>query len=393
MMLPRFLCLVSLVGVYVSSSYADSEISKSAGFVTEKPASGPSVAVEGGFMVPYSVKIPGTSVTFEMIPVPGGKFKMGSPDIEAGRADDEGPQVEVETSPMWVGKTEVTWDEYRVFMSLYSIMKRLQAVGIRKITDENRVDAVTIPTPLYEPSHTFEFGDDSELPAVTMTQYAAKQYTKWISGMTGHQYRLPTAAEWENAARGGTNTAYSFGDSADDLDAFGCFADNNPGGSEKVASKKPNPFGLFDVHGNVWEWVIDKYTADGYQSLGSGPLSGAKSVLWAKDEYPRCVRGGGWQDTADRCRSAARMGSEDEDWKAEDPNQPLSPWWYTSDPARSVGMRIVRSLKPLSKEEIKPFWEIDSTDIEDSVNYRLEEGRGVLGLPVPELAEQLQEGT
>jgi hypothetical protein len=85
------------------------------------------------------------------------------------------------------------------------------------------------------------------------------------------------------------------------------------------------------------------------------------------------------------------MGSNDEEWKSEDPNIPLSPWWYTTDPARSVGMRLVRSWKPLDQEQIKLFWEIDHSDIDQDVTMRLDEGRGVLGLPVPELADSLQQ--
>jgi sulfatase modifying factor 1 len=362
------------------------------GIASRQPESGPYVATpDGKFLVPYAVTIPGSQASFEMIPVPGGKFWLGSPAAEAGRIDDEGPQVEVEVPPFWIGKTEVTWSEYKVFMSLYDVFKKLQVEGIRKIDDANRVDAITAPTPLYEPSHTFEFGDDPEQPAVTMTQYAAKQYTKWISGMTGYQYRLPSEAEWEFAARGGQATAYSFGDSAEKLGDYACFAENNSGGPAKVGSKKPNAYGLFDMHGNAWEWTVDAYTTEGYTALGKNPLTIRQALQWPKAAYPRCVRGGGWQDPADRCRSAARMGSNDEEWKSEDPNIPLSPWWYTTDPSRSVGMRLVRSWKPLDQEQLKLFWEIDHSDIEQDVTMRLDEGRGVLGLPVPELADSLKQ--
>jgi formylglycine-generating enzyme len=377
----------------LSICFAESPQQASIGIATSKPSAGPSVEIDGKFMVPYTVTIPGTEVSFEMIPVAGGKVLMGSPNGEAGRSEDEGPQVEVEVQPMWVQKTELTWSEYKLFMSLYPIFKTHQREGIRKITDENRVDAITVPTPLYEPSHTFEFGSDAKQPAVTMTQYAAKQYSKWISGMTGAQYRLPTEAEWEYAARAGSKTAYSFGDATDSLGDYACFGDNNAGGPDKVGLKKPNAFGLHDMHGNVWEWTVDSYSADGYKTLGSGPLPVSQAIQWPQEAIHRCVRGGGWQDDATRCRSAARMGSEDEDWKDEDPNIPLSPWWYTSDPARSVGMRLVRSAKPLAKDDMKLFWEIDNADIQQDVTLRMEEGRGALGLPVPELAEALKEAS
>ena len=83
------------------------------GIVKEKPASGIAVPIEGGFMVPYTVTIPGTKASFEMIPVPSGEFSMGSPESQAGRSEDEGPQVEVNMPPFWIAKTELTWIEYK----------------------------------------------------------------------------------------------------------------------------------------------------------------------------------------------------------------------------------------------------------------------------------------
>src|SRR6056297_1384129 len=91
------------------------------GMVTEKPAEGPFVEVDGGFMVPYTERIPGTDIAFDMVPVPGGNFLFGSPEDEEGRNDDEGPQVRVEVDPMWVGKMEVSWREYKEYMRMYAI--------------------------------------------------------------------------------------------------------------------------------------------------------------------------------------------------------------------------------------------------------------------------------
>lgn len=384
------LMAVSLVVGNHQSSSAEDAKAQIPGIVLTKPDSSIAVPIEGGFMVPYTVTIPGTKVRFEMIPIPAGKFSLGSPAGEAERSEDEGPQAEVELPPFWIAKTELTWSEYKLFMSLYQIFKKLQSNGIRRVTDENRVDAITVPTPLYESEHTFEFGEDPQQPAVTMTQYAAKQYTKWLSGMTGVQYRLPTEAEWEYAARGGSKTAYSFGDDVKMLEEYACFEGSNKGGPSKVAQKKPNAFGLYDMHGNVWEWTVDAFTEDGFEAIGKGLVTVDKAVQWPTMAYPRCVRGGGWQDPAERCRSAARMGTEDVDWKDEDPNVPLSPWWYTSDPSRSVGMRLARSLKPLTAEQLKLYWEIDNEDIRLDVHLRMEEGRGSMGLPVPELSEELK---
>ncbi len=359
------------------------------GWSTDKPSQGPYVEVDGRFMVPYTTTIPGTSTEYTMIPVPGGTFTMGSPETEEGRSEAEGPQREIHVDPFWIGKTEVTWAEYKTFMGLYPLFKNRAKAGLQPITAENKVDAITVPTPLYEPSHTYEFGDDPNQPAVTMTQYAAKQYTKWLSGMTGMQYRLPSEAEWEFAARAGSASAYSFGDDSSQLEKHAAFADNAPDGPALVGSFAPNAFGLHDMHGNAWEWVIDGYDESGYQAA-EGKLDWKDAIAWPKEASSRTVRGGGFQDDADKLRSASRMASADEDWKNSDPNIPLSPWWYTDDPARSVGMRLVRSAKPLDDELIAKFWNIDNEFIQEDVDIRLEEGRGVLGLPVPELAKHLE---
>src|SRR5688572_24175994 len=95
------------------------------GLVKDEPASGRFVKTDRGFMVPYLANIPGTDVTFEMQPIPGGKFKLGSPAGEAGRKDDEGPQVEIEVAPFWMGTYEVTWSEYKQYMRMHDLFKKL----------------------------------------------------------------------------------------------------------------------------------------------------------------------------------------------------------------------------------------------------------------------------
>jgi sulfatase modifying factor 1 len=361
------------------------------GLSSTKPVTGPYVSLpDGTFMVPYTQSVPSSDIAFEMIPIPGGEVMIGSPDGEADRTQDEGPQFTVQVPPFWIGKTEVTWAEYKTFMKCYDIYKRLSRQGVRKVTDMSQSDAVTVPTPLYEPSHTYEHGDHPKQPAVTMTQYAAKQYTKWLSGITALQYRLPSESEWEYAARGGTKTAYSFGDDPSELGEHAAFADNSPEGAPKVGSKNPNPFGLHDMHGSVWEWTVDQYSSEGYGDRAGKRFSVEDAIRWPSTPDMRTVRGGGWQDSADRLRSAARMGSADEDWKDSDPNVPLSPWWYTTDPARMVGMRVVRSLNQKGPEEIARYWNIDNDAIREDVEFRLKEGRGVLGSAVPELTEEFK---
>ncbi|MCA9067641.1 MAG: formylglycine-generating enzyme family protein, partial [Planctomycetaceae bacterium] len=174
--------------------------------------------------------------------------------------------------------------------------------------------------------------------------YAAKQYTKWLSAITGNQYRLPTEAEWEYACRAGTTTAYSFGDDPAQLPEYAWFGENTNEKYEKVGQKKPNPWGLHDMHGNVQEWVLDQYSEDGYGKETDNPLVIPTTL------YPRVVRGGGWDSDAELCRSAARVGS-DELWKAQDPQLPQSIWYHTD--ALHVGFRIVRDPNPPKEETMQ----------------------------------------
>jgi formylglycine-generating enzyme len=362
------------------------------GLTKEKPAEGPYVEVDGQFMVPYSMPIAGTDVVIEMIPIPGGTFKMGSPDSEEGRSEDEGPQFEVVVDPMWVAKTETNWAQYKEYMKLYTVFKDFESQGKRKVDDANLTDAITAPTELYDPSFTFEYGEDPEQPAVTMTQYSAQQFTKWLSLISGLQYRLPTEAEWEYAARAGTATAYSWGDSVDEIDEYAWYFDNADEGAPKVGTKKPNAFGLHDMHGSVAEWTINQYTENGYADFVSDtPVRAIDVVKWAVESDPCVVRGGTWEQDAVELRSAVRMASNDKEWKVEDPNFPRSPWWFTSDPARGVGFRIFRSYKPLDQELITKFWETNSQAVKDDVESRIVGGRGGYGLVDETLPEAIKE--
>ena len=351
------------------------------GFAESKPADGPSVELDGRYMVPYTETIPGTDITIRFIPVPGGTYQMGSPEDEADRNDDEGPQITVKVDPMWVAETEITWEQYKQYMSLYSIFKEFEATGTRALTPDSMVDAITAPTELYDPSFTYEYGEEPEQAAVTMTQYSAMQFCKWLSRITDRQYRLPTEAEWEYAARGGTTTAYSFGDDAESIDDYAWYFDNAEEGQLPVGLKKPNPYGLKDMHGNVAEWTVNQYTDDGYADYADRdqPINATEMVRWPETQDNCVVRGGSWEMDPEQLRSASRMASIDEEWKEEDPNYPKSPWWFTSDPARGVGFRLFRSAKPLADKTIEKFWEPGAEDLKSDIESRLSGGRGGLG--------------
>ncbi len=452
----------------------DAAAADAVGFSATAPSSGPIIKTDRGYMIAYEATIPGTDATFEMIPIPGGKFKLGSPEGEADREDSEGPQVEVEIAPFWMGKYEVTWTEYERYMDTYKPFKDLE--GMRNVlafdektlsipeekaetrdrlkplfdkarADEsvlekldaqdrlqvatlllfakqrdvlkaqlpkaeyailaeqlgqkqelNDVDAVTAPTKLYSPDQTYLDVDDKRQPAVTMSHFAARQYTKWLSKLSGDMYRLPTEAEWEYACRAGTTTAYHFGDDPKKLDDYAWHYENSDDRSHVVGEKKPNPWGLYDMHGNAGEWVLDQLGAEHYAGLAEKskdkPIDAWQAVRWPDQLEQRVVRGGGWDSDPDRCRSAARAGSEDEDWKALDPNRPLSPWWYTEDAARAVGMRLVRPLTAPPKEELKKCWDADVEEVIDDTTHRIKVNqRGaveIVGPQMPALVRQIE---
>jgi len=298
-------------------------------------------------MKPYTEVLPVEEIKFEMVPIKGGKFKMGSPPNEPGRKDDEGPQVEVIIEPFWMGKYEVTWDEFETWCFELDKQRRKHK-NVQPTKFDELADAVARPTKPYT-DMSFDMGKGGR-PAICMTQYAAQMYCKWLTAKTGRYYRLPTEAEWEYACRAGTTTAYSFGDDPDKLEEYAWFADNSNDKYQKVGTKKPNPWGLYDMHGNVCEWVLDQYIPDFYKTLTPQPVKMPYAV--PTKEYPRSVRGGSWQDDPEALRSAARRGSH-KDWKMQDPQIPQSIWYMTD--AQFLGFRVLRPLRVPTPEEAKKY--------------------------------------
>jgi formylglycine-generating enzyme required for sulfatase activity len=297
-------------------------------------------------MKPYTEIISGTQAAFDMVPIPGGTFLMGSPEGEPARKADEGPQVQVQIEPFWMGKHEVTWDAYEIWSFKLDVQRRTFA-GIKPTALDPAADALTRPTAPYT-DMTFGMGKEG-FPAICMTQLAAKRYCEWLSAKTGRYYRLPTEAEWEYACRAGTKTAYSFGDDPEKLGEYAWYFDNSNEAYHKVGLKKPNPWGLHDMHGNVAEHVLDRYDPNLYKTLGG---AAANPYNPPKELENRAVRGGSWDDDPEALRSAARRGSTKE-WKVQDPQIPQSQWYYTD--ALFCGFRVVRPLREPDDAEKAKF--------------------------------------
>jgi formylglycine-generating enzyme required for sulfatase activity len=208
-----------------------------------------------------------------MVEIPGGTFQMGSPDSDSDADTIEFPQHRVTIKSFLMGKFEVTSDEYEAF-----------------VLD---TDDVELP-------HDENWGRGSR-PVIYVSWNDSKAYIGWLSKVTGKKYRLPTDAEWEHAARAGTETAFSFGDDSNKLGEYAWYRDNSEGQTHPVGKKKPNAWDLFDMHGNVWEWVED----DWHDNYNGAPHDGR---AWVDDPRgaARVVRGGGWDNDARYCRSAFR---------------------------------------------------------------------------------------
>lgn len=297
----------------------------------------------------YTNTIPGTEVVYSMVPTPGGEFLMGSPEAQANRQPDEGPQHKVKLAPFWIAQFEVTWDMYQLFM-YPDDEKRLRALKPANEAVDKISDVVSRPSRPYV-EMSFGMGKDG-FPAIAMTHHAANKFCHWLSARTGHFYRLPTEAEWEFACRAGASTAYYFGDQADALPEYAWFFDNSDSKYQQVGKKKPNAWGLYDMAGNVFEWCLDQYDANFYKVCADQVVV---ENPWnrATKPYPHVARGGSWDDDPAFLRSTARRGSE-KTWKMTDPQLPKS-YWYLSD-SRVVGFRFVRPLNVPSPEEMQRYW-------------------------------------
>ena len=286
----------------------------------------------------YEQLIPGSTVKFTMVPIPAGTFSMGSSTNDKMKETDELPQHATKLSAFWMGAYEVTFDEYNLFFNDPSLSQNI-------ITD-----AVTRPSSPYI-DMTLGMGKDGGFPANSMQQYGALMYCKWLYKKTGIFYRLPTEAEWEYACRAGTATVFPFGDDESKLGDYAWYSSNSENRYHKVGLKKPNAWGLYDMLGNVGEWVLDQYQQDYYSTVSVNTIN---PIRLPEARHPRSVRGGAYNDEAKDVRSANRRMS-DLVWNRRDPQIPRSRWWNADAPF--VGFRIVRPFRQPTTEEAEIFFQ------------------------------------
>jgi formylglycine-generating enzyme required for sulfatase activity len=241
---------------------------------------------------PLSAKTIVNSIGMKLTLIPAGEFQMGSPGAEPGRVDDETRHLVKITKPFYLGVYEITQQQYEKVM------------GARPWQGEDYVK------------------EGADYPAVYVSHVDAVEFCRKLSKEEGVEYRLPTEAEWEYACRAGTTTAYSFGDDEAKLGQCAWYEnsawDIGEEYAHRVGQKLPNPWGLYDIHGNVFEWCQDLYALYGNEKVVSDPVGSAQGVY-------RVFRGGSFTNPPSSVRSAYRAT-----------DQPVSR-------ADSLGFRVVRT--------------------------------------------------
>jgi formylglycine-generating enzyme required for sulfatase activity len=274
----------------------------------------------------YTQTIPGSTVTFDLVAIPGGTLTLGSPTDEAGRSTNDLAPHKVTIQPFWMGRCEVTWAEFLpfVFMDRKDVVRDTDK--LEGIVDK---DGVSHPTKPY--GSVYRERGQKGYPALGMGYPNAMEYCRWLSKKTGLRYRLPTEDEWEFACRAGATTAYFWGKDPAAAKDYGWFKDNSADKqlqmetTHPVGTLKPNAWGLHDIVGNMTEWCIS-------------PDKNA----------PHVARGGAFTEPVTSLRCASRI-IENPDWNELDPQSPQSIWWLAS--ADFIGFRVVRTFGEPNKAD------------------------------------------
>jgi len=229
----------------------------------------------------------GNGVTLKLVQIPAGQFLMGSPETETDRNRDETQHEVTISKPFYMGVTHVTVRQYAQFVK-----------DTRQKHEETK------------------FKQTGDHPVVKVNWDDAQAFCAWLSNKSGKSVRLPTEAQWEYACRAGTTTRFSFGDGDGDLGNYAWYCDNSAEMTHPVGQKKPNAWGLYDMHGNAWQWCQDHYAPYGQAATTdpTGPNEGSSRVS----------RGGSWVDEPGTFRCALRI-------RSNNPEQ-----WFTNDSFRVV---------------------------------------------------------
>jgi formylglycine-generating enzyme required for sulfatase activity len=208
------------------------------------------------------------------------------------------------------------------------------------------VHAITGPTPVYG---NLMMGYEKNHPAIAMTWHNAMTFCKWLSIKTGRKYRLPTEAEWEYACRAGTTNTFSSGNTTKKIEDFAWYKANSDYEPSEVAKKKPNAWGLYDMSGNVYEWVYDFYSPAAYKDAAKNTQ--AINPKGPKTGKVHVARGGDYTSPIEDLRCASRAFEEDW-WRSGDPQLPKSKWWLPK--MDFIGFRVARSVEADTKKPDKP---------------------------------------
>ena len=198
------------------------------------------------------------------------------------------------------------------------------------------VDVITGPTPVYG---DMTMGYSKKHPAIGMSWHNAMTFCRWLSQKTGKEYRLPTEAEWEFAARAGSSSVFGYGDDASQLGDWAWYEGNSDFCPQAVGTKKANALGLYDMLGNVQEWVWDFYEPTAYQKQAA--KAPAINPTGPKEGKVHVARGGFYDSPVEEVRCADRV-FEEKWWRMNDPQIPKSKWWLPQ--MDFIGFRVARSI-------------------------------------------------
>jgi formylglycine-generating enzyme required for sulfatase activity len=225
----------------------------------------------------------------QLIYVKGGNFWMGSFYDSPDNGEDENPKHKVKVSSFYMGKFEVTYGEFKTFVGETGYITDAEREG-SEFNWRSNFQGLTDKT------------DENLHPVVYISWYDTQAYIKWLNRKTGKKYRLPTEAEWEFAAKGGTGSKGFLFSGSNNIDSVACYKGNSRNHTHAVGQKQPNELGLFDMTGNVWEWCQDWYDASYYSSrpdLDVNPQGGSPAKY-------KIRRGGSWLNDPAFCRVSNR---------------------------------------------------------------------------------------